>query len=51
MKETKNETDRLAIYMKLNELFPAPPGITQEGIMSLNERMLNTWREDLIWQL
>lgn len=51
MKETKNETDRLAIYMKLNELFPAPPGITQEGIMSLNERMLNTWREDIIWQL
>ncbi|MDZ7764013.1 MAG: hypothetical protein U5K00_06245 [Melioribacteraceae bacterium] len=51
MKETKNEADRLAIYMKLNELFPAPPGITQEGIMSLNERMLNTWREDIIWQL
>lgn len=51
MKETKNEADRLAIYMKLNELFPAPPGITQEGIMSLNEKMLNTWREDIIWQL
>lgn len=51
MKETKNEADRLAIYMKLNELFPAPPGITQEGIMSLNERMLNTWREDIIWQI
>lgn len=51
IKETKNRADRLSIFLKLNEFYPVPPGITQEGIINLDPTMFDTWRKDIEWQI
>jgi hypothetical protein len=51
IKEINNRSDRSAIYQKLSEFYPPPPGITQEGIINLNEEMFETWLNDIEWQI
>ena len=51
LKEAKNSKERLPIFLKLNELYPVIPGITQEGIMKLDKEMLNLWRIEIEWQI
>ena len=35
------------VYGKLAVLAPPPPGVTQEGVLALDQKMLQTWREAL----
>jgi hypothetical protein len=37
--------DRARVYDKMAALFPPPAGVTREGILALNQQMLNAWRE------
>jgi hypothetical protein len=39
--------DRLAVYGRLAVLVPPPKGTTQEGLLSLNRAMLDSWREEI----
>jgi hypothetical protein len=40
-------TNRPAVYTRLAELVPPPRGTTREGLLSLNEQMLNSWRDEI----
>lgn len=43
--------DRVRVYEKM-ESFAAPPaGVTREGVLSLDEKMLEQWRDALGWGL
>jgi hypothetical protein len=35
------------VWKRLNELLPPPPGVTREGILDLNQAMLDRWKDDL----
>lgn len=37
------EMDRARIFDKLNELVPAPSGVTKEGVVKLNKNMMRKW--------
>jgi hypothetical protein len=39
--------DRLAVYGRLAALVPPPKGTTQEGLLSLDRAMLDSWREEI----
>jgi RNA polymerase sigma factor (sigma-70 family) len=39
--------NRFIVFDKLNELVPAPNGVTKEGIQALNKDMLMKWRQDI----
>jgi hypothetical protein len=37
--------DRARVYDKMATLFPPPAGVTREGVLALNQQMLDAWRE------
>ncbi len=39
--------DRLLVYDRLARLVPPPPGVTREGVLQLNQQMLDAWKEQL----
>ena len=39
--------DRARVYEKLAAFFPPPPGVTREGVLQLNQQMLDTWKDQL----
>ena len=43
--------DRVRVYEKMAALDPPPPGVTREGVLQLNQSMLDSWRDELksIW--
>jgi hypothetical protein len=51
LKETQNPNERATIFARLNELYPVVPGVTQGGIIRLDQTMFDTWRDDIEWQL
>lgn len=42
-----NGTDRSRVYEKIASFVAPPPGITREGILNLNQAMLDSWRQQL----
>ena len=42
-----DRSDRARLYEKMISFVPAPEGVTREGVMQLNERMLELWRDKL----
>ena len=42
-----NENDRTRIYERMIILMPPPDGVTREGILSLNQQMLDAWKDKL----
>jgi hypothetical protein len=39
--------DRSLVYDRLAKLVPPPPGVTREGVLQLNQQMLDAWKEQL----
>jgi hypothetical protein len=39
--------DRARVYDKMAVLFPPPAGVTREGVLALNQQMLDAWRDEL----
>jgi len=37
--------DRARVYDKMAALFPPPAGVTREGVLALNQQMLDAWRD------
>ena len=42
-----NGSDRVRVYDRTARLVPPPPGVTREGILRLDQDMLNRWREQM----
>jgi hypothetical protein len=42
-----NGADRVRVYDKMAAFVPPPPGVTREGILQLDQQMLETWRHAL----
>ena len=42
------ETDRERVYDRLALLVAPPDGVTREGVLQLNEQMLQLWREKMV---
>jgi len=42
-----NGQDRIRVYEKMAMFVPPPPGVTREGILQLDQQMLETWRHAL----
>ncbi len=43
----RKEVERSRVYMRLAELVPPPPGVTPEGILKRDRRMLDRWWNEL----
>jgi predicted anti-sigma-YlaC factor YlaD len=43
-----NESDRIRVFDRMATLSPPPPGVSREGILQLNEPMLQLWKESLV---
>ena len=41
--------DRVRVYDKLAAFAPPPIGVTREGVLGLDQKMLETWRHTLDW--
>lgn len=39
--------DRVRVYEKMAALSPPPAGVTREGVLKLDQKMLDSWRDDL----
>jgi len=39
--------DRSLVYDRLAKLVPPPPGVTRDGVLQLNQQMLDAWKEQL----
>ena len=39
--------DRVRVYEKMAVLAPPPPGVTREGVLQLDQQMLDTWKNTL----
>lgn len=39
--------DRARVYDRLAQLVPAPDGVTRDGVLQLNEQMLQAWKDKL----
>jgi len=37
------------VYEKIERFAPPPPGVTREGVLKLDQKMLDQWREALGW--
>jgi hypothetical protein len=37
--------DRARVYDKMATLFPPPAGVTRDGVLALNQQMLDAWRD------
>lgn len=44
-----NGEDRVRVYEKLAAYSPPPAGVTREGVLQLNQEMLEIWRQELEW--
>ena len=44
-----NGEDRVRVYEKMAAYSPPPPGVTREGVLQLNQEMLEMWRHELEW--
>jgi hypothetical protein len=46
-----NDEDRALVYQKIAEFVPPPVGVTREGILRLDQKMLEQWRHSLevVW--
>ena len=42
-----NSNDRVLVYERMAELIPPPPGVTREGVLALDQRMLDSWKDKL----
>ena len=44
--------DRASVYDRMAELAPPPYGVTREGVLQLNEQMLQLWKDNLetVWR-
>lgn len=42
-----NGEDRIRVYDKMSALAPPPQGVTREGVLQLDQRMLEIWRHEL----
>ena len=42
-----NGEDRVRVYEKMAAFAPPPPGVTREGILRLDQQMLDTWKNEL----
>jgi hypothetical protein len=39
--------DRVRVYEKMAAFVPPPPGVTREGVLALDQQMLERWRHEL----
>jgi len=39
--------DRARVYDRMTELTPPPQGVTREGVLALNQQMLDSWKDKL----
>jgi hypothetical protein len=39
--------DRARVYDRMAALTPPPAGVTREGVLALDQKMLDAWRDDL----
>jgi hypothetical protein len=39
--------DRVQVYERMAELVPPPQGVTREGVLALNQQMLDSWKDKL----
>lgn len=39
-----NDDERVRVYEKMQSLTPAPAGVTREGVLKLDQKMLEQWR-------
>ncbi len=46
-----NDTDRVRVYEKMAAFVPPPAGVTREGVLKLDHKMLEQWRYSLevVW--
>jgi hypothetical protein len=42
-----NGEDRVRVYDKMAAFVPPPPGVTREGVLQLDQQMLDTWKNEL----
>jgi hypothetical protein len=42
-----NESERARVYERMAALVPPPDGVTREGVLQLNESMLQLWKDNL----
>ncbi len=42
-----NGNDRVLVYERMAELVPPPQGVTREGVLALDQRMLDAWKDKL----
>lgn len=42
-----NGDDRARVYERMVELVPPPRGVTREGVLALNQQMLDSWKDKL----
>lgn len=42
-----NGKDRVLVYERMAALVPPPSGVTREGILALNQQMLDSWKDKL----
>jgi len=42
-----NGDDRVLVYERMVELVPPPPGVTREGVLALDQQMLDSWKGKL----
>ncbi|HKP81657.1 MAG TPA: FecR domain-containing protein [Pyrinomonadaceae bacterium] len=42
-----NGDDRVRVYEKMAAFVPPPPGVTREGILQLDQQMLDKWKNEL----
>ena len=42
-----SSAERPLVYDRLAKLVPPPPGVTREGVLKLNQQMLDAWKEQL----
>jgi anti-sigma-K factor RskA len=42
-----DETDRGKVYDKIASFVPPPAGVTRDGVLNLNQQMLDRWREQV----
>ncbi len=44
-----NGDERLRVYEKMESFVPPPAGVTREGVLKLDQKMLEQWRDALGW--
>ena len=42
-----NDADRARVYDRMAALVPPPKGVTRDGVLRLDQQMLNQWRDEI----